>query len=106
MTRGYAYIRARGDYPKGISDYTEAIRLDHEEAKRRGKQESFFYAYIARADAYRETGQLKKALKDANDGTDINPACHLAYFSRARIYKDLGKMAEATRDFDKKVREI
>ncbi|MFA5503944.1 MAG: tetratricopeptide repeat protein, partial [Vulcanimicrobiota bacterium] len=103
LTRGYAYIRARGDYEKGIADYTKAIELDHEEAKRRGKKISFFYAYVARADAYREIGELEKALKDADQAIEINPAYHLAFFSRGKIHQALGNAAQAAADFDKGV---
>ncbi len=124
--RGVAHEKG-GNIPKAVADYGQAIQLNPnyvEALVNRGllrtKAEQFREAvsdYTAafsmasaqmqpmilnnRAFAQLKSGQLAKALEDADKALTINPNYHFAYNTRAAIYQQMGQTAKAQADLAK-----
>ncbi len=106
-----------------IADYSEAIRLNPQDANtfyRRGivnqyKNDyeaaiadyskaielapKFFDAYMVRAIAYSDVGDTNSALADYTEAIDINPLNSNGYLQRGGCYYDIGDFNSAIRDF-------
>jgi len=124
--RGVAHEKG-GDIPKALADYGQALQLNPnyvEALVNRGllrtKGEQFSEAvtdYTAalaiaapqvqpmilnnRAFAQLKSGQLSKALEDADKALAINPNYPFAYNTRAAIYQQMGQGAKAQADLAK-----
>ena len=94
--RGDAYLQ-KGDLDEAIADYTEAIRLDPNDAG----------AYRNRGVAYWVKGDLDKAEKAIADWTEairLNPDDTIAYLCRGDAYKEKGDLDKAIADFSDALR--
>jgi len=124
--RGIAHEKG-GNIPNAVADYGQAINLNPnyvEALVNRGllrtKSEQFVEAlsdYTAalsyassqvqpmilnnRAFAHLKSGQLAKALEDADKALTINPNYPFAYNTRAAIYQQMGQTAKAQADLAK-----
>ena len=120
--------RAKGEYDKGISDCTAAIRLDpklaiafdkrgvnfaakgeygkaiadYTEAIRLDPKDAL--AYFGRADAWDATGDCEKALADYTRAIALNPNDAKFYNDRGWVYRKKGKYAEAIADATEAIR--
>ena len=74
---------------KEIEDYTEAIRLNPDDAE----------AYYNRGLAYYEQGNLDKAIADYDEAIRLNPDDAQAYYNRAIAYYDRGNLDKAIADY-------
>jgi tetratricopeptide (TPR) repeat protein len=76
-----------------IEQFTEAIRLDPQDAD----------AYGNRGLSYGELGEHQRAIKDYTEVIRLNPQRKyaLAYYNRAMAYSSLGMDEEAARDWAK-----
>jgi tetratricopeptide (TPR) repeat protein len=63
VSRGVGYLRFKGDYDRGIADFTEALRLGSKDPG----------AYAGRAAANLRKGNIDLALPDLNEGVRLNP---------------------------------
>src|SRR5271165_4018575 len=122
--RGWDFYQRR-DYDKAINDYTEAIRLDPNDAKayhNRGR--AYHYTkhydkalsdyteairldpndganYYDRGLAYYDNKDYDKAISDFTEAIRLDPNYAKAYHNRGLSYSRLGKNAQAQADFDK-----
>ena len=85
---GSAY-ESLGDFDDAIANFTQAIRLQPNDAR----------IYDARAHAYCAKGEFDKAIADCNEAIRIMPQFARAYFARATIYTRKGDEARAVEDF-------
>jgi TonB family protein len=60
-------------------------------------------ALVVRADAYRQLGQLDKALEDATQAVRLRPDGHDGYFSRGRVLLDQRKYDESIAQFSRAI---
>jgi tetratricopeptide (TPR) repeat protein len=81
--RGIGYLRFKGDYGLGLTDFNEGIRLDPK----------IVAAYAGRAASYVRKGNLDLALKDLNEGLRLNP-------NHAAIHNGLGVYHVAKGEYD------
>lgn len=88
--RGNAYTR-KGDTDRAIADYTQAIRLDPNDAA------AFNNRCWARATANRD---LKAALADCEQSLRLKPNYANALDSRAFVYLRLGEFDRSIGDYD------
>jgi tetratricopeptide (TPR) repeat protein len=77
--RGNVYQYAKQDYDRAIADYTEAIRLNPNDA----------FAFCARGNAY-YTGKkdYDRAIADYSEAVRFKPNFDLAYFNRGNAYQN------------------
>ncbi|MDD2717587.1 MAG: tetratricopeptide repeat protein [Candidatus Wallbacteria bacterium] len=64
------------------------------------KNEIFMPVFQVRADAYRELGQLEKALNDANQALAGDPGNPAFFKTRAQIYGKMGKTGQEKADLE------
>lgn len=96
--RGYAY-QSQGDYPKAITDYTEAIRL----------KSDYVEAYLRRGIALAQQGESQKAIEDLNEALHLNPDLLQAYYIRGLIRAAVKDYPKAVEDYNQvllRVQEI
>ena len=84
--------QAKGEYQKAIHHYTKAIELRPKDAD----------AYINRAAAYENTGDLVMALRDINTALDLDPRVE-AYNNRGNIYFKQDNYRRAVEDYGKSI---
>jgi tetratricopeptide (TPR) repeat protein len=87
--RGLAYYRQR-DYAAAIADYSADIRLGGA-------------SYAARGDAYRDSGQLERALKDYTVVIQGSPRNTAGWRGRASLRMLSGDLEGAVADYDKAI---
>jgi tetratricopeptide (TPR) repeat protein len=92
--RGDLHAR-RGEYDLAIKDYTEAIRLDPQDAE----------ACRRRGNAYVGKGDLPRAIADFGAAIKIDPRNPVHYTNRAAAYRASGDRARAESD-EEKVAEL
>jgi lipoprotein NlpI len=121
--RGVAYLD-KGDDDRAIGDYSEAIRIDPEDAnafthrgaayRARGDLDlaSADYnaairidpksgkALVGRGDVFSIRGGNDRALADYNEAIRLNPNSPLGYFARGRSYLFAGAVEKALADFN------
>ena len=81
-------------YNRAIADFTEAIRLDENNA----------VAYSDRGDAYSQKGDLDKAIADYNQAIRLNPQYAWAYNDRGNAYHFKGDTDKAIEDYTQAIR--
>ena len=91
--RAYAY-NEMGEYEQAIADYTEAIRIDPDDA----------YAYHERGYAYDKMGEYEKAIADFTEAIRIDPEYDRAYHERGDAYKGLGEYEKAIAYYTEAIR--
>jgi tetratricopeptide (TPR) repeat protein len=92
--RGIAY-RMKGDYPKAIADYSEAIRL----------WPDWHDWYLNRGIAYAANGQHREAIADYDRALYYRPGLASAYVARADVFLQQGRNGEALADYRTALRE-
>jgi tetratricopeptide (TPR) repeat protein len=88
--RGEA-LRAQGQMPLAIADYSRAIDYDEDDAQ----------TYWHRAQAYEAGGQLDLALRDLDKAATLEPDGARYLIDRGRILTRTGALNRAIADFDK-----
>ena len=88
------YRAARGKFASAIKDYDTAIRLAPD----------FADAYINRADAKEELGDLEGAIKDYSTAIRLGADYAFVYASRAKVRSDLGDNKGAIEDYNTAIR--
>jgi tetratricopeptide (TPR) repeat protein len=125
--RGHAY-RIKGDYPRALQDFNEAIQrvpslaaafngrgltwgamhdyersiADFNEAIEHAP--TFAVAFVNRANAYRTTGRAEDAMRDYDEALRLDPTLVFGYLSRGRAYRVAGNAERALADFDEAIR--
>jgi tetratricopeptide (TPR) repeat protein len=82
---------ANGDYDKAVADYSEAIRLNPQEAM-------YFHN---RGNCYYRKGEFSKAADDQTKAIKIKPEFGQAWAWRGSTYAELGQWEKAAADFVK-----
>jgi tetratricopeptide (TPR) repeat protein len=82
--------RAKGDLDRVIADYSEAIRLNPEDAGQ----------YNNRGAAYQAKGNNNRAIADFNEAIRLNPKFAFAYYNRGIAYRAEGDLDHAIADFN------
>ena len=80
----------KGDYPRAIANYVEAIRLDPDDE----------WLYYMRGEANLGQGQYNKAIADYDEAIQLLPDFLEAYYSRGRAKHSLEQYEEAIADYD------
>lgn len=91
--RGLA-AHERGDYDQAIRDYTEAIRINPENAD----------AYYSRGFAYHRKGDYDEEIRDYDQAILINPNYAKAYDARGLAHHNKGDYARAIQDYNEAIR--
>jgi tetratricopeptide (TPR) repeat protein len=91
--RGVA-CHSRGEYEQAISEFSEALRLDPNNA----------LAYANRGDAYRLKGDLERAIADFGEALRLNPSNPLAYINQGIAYRLKGDYDRAVADYTEALR--
>jgi tetratricopeptide (TPR) repeat protein/predicted small secreted protein len=81
-------------YDRAIADFTQAIRLDPNNAK----------AYTERGDAYADKGDSERAIADYTQAIRIDPNYAWAYNNRGLSYNDKGEYDRAIADYTQAIR--
>jgi len=121
--RGHAY-RIKGDYPRALQDFNEAIRRvpnlagafngrgltwgamhDHDRAiadfnEAIARSPTFAVAFVNRANAYRTTGRPEEAMRDYDESLRLDPTLVYGYLSRGRAHRVAGNLERSLADFD------
>ncbi len=87
LNRGNVYI-AKGDFDRGISDYTKAIEINPGYAE----------VYNNRGNAYIDKGDLDRGISDYNKAIEANPKFGNAYYNRAMAYFKKGRYSDSWDD--------
>ena len=80
----------KGEFPKALSDYSEAIKRD--------PQESTYYTN--RAATYMKLMEPNKALEDAESAIQIDPACLEAHIRKGNAHMVLKEYHKAMKSFE------
>ena len=91
---GWLYGVPLTDLENASTHFTRAIELDPE----------FAAAYINRANAYAEQGNLTAALADYDRAIELDPEVAAAYINRGVAYAEQGDLTAALADFDRALR--
>jgi tetratricopeptide (TPR) repeat protein len=91
--RGCAYA-AKGDCDKAVADFTEAIRLEPQDAM----------AYYCRGNVYEKKGDHEKAIVDYTQAIRLDPQFIGAYVNRANAYESVGEYQKAVADHKQAIR--
>jgi serine/threonine protein kinase/formylglycine-generating enzyme required for sulfatase activity/Flp pilus assembly protein TadD len=91
--RGIAHVR-KGNFEKGIADFTEAIRLDPKLA----------LAYACRGEVYAEKREWDKAIADLSTAIVLDPRDVLSYGCRGETYRMKGDLDRAIADYTEAIR--
>ena len=83
----------KGDYPRAVEAYTEAIKLWPESDA----------AYNNRGNALNNLRRYEEALQDFNRAIELNPKNDAAYNNRGYALNDLGHYEEALQDFNRAI---
>ena len=86
--RAVAYYD-KGDYPRAIADFDEALKLAPRSAE----------ALNNRAWTYYKAGNPDRALQDANRAVQLDGSKAYIFDTRAHIHEELGRTPEAIRDY-------
>jgi len=89
--RGIAWPASEVD--KAIADFTEALRLDPNQA----------IVYWCRGGAWGTKREFDKAIRDYDEAIRRDPNCHV--MGPARLFNARGNMWEAKREYDKAIRD-
>jgi tetratricopeptide (TPR) repeat protein len=87
------YIREAA-YDKAITECSEAIRCDAEDA----------VAYLYRGMAYKAKGEFDKAITDLDEAIRLDPENAVAYYHRGRAYYGRDDYEKAMADFNSAIR--
>ena len=125
--RGHAY-RIKGDYPRALQDFNEAIRRvpnlaaafngrgltwgamrDYDRAvadfnEAIAHAPTFAVAFVNRANAHRTSGKAEEAMHDYDEALRLDPTLVFGYLSRGRAYRVGGNVERALADFDEAIR--
>jgi tetratricopeptide (TPR) repeat protein len=125
--RGHAY-RIKGDYPRALQDFNEAIRRvpnlayafngrgltwdamnDHDRAVADftdaiAHAPTFAVALVNRANAYRMSGKAEQAMRDYDEALLLDPTLLFGYLSRGRAHRVAGNLERSLTDFDEAIR--
>jgi tetratricopeptide (TPR) repeat protein len=102
---GWIYVRHRG--AEGWLAKEQAVLLDDAadyftQAIRANSQDAFALAHRGRA--WKEEGELEKALSDLNEAIRLNPYIGSWYSNRGLVYGALREYDNAIRDYDEAIR--
>jgi len=108
--RGDAYVQLK-DYKKAIADYTAVLKIlgDGDDTKYSSsivhfdqvKQQCYLKTWLARANMYGKTGDVKSAMKSIDALLAANPREAGAMFLRARINMENSQYDAAIKDLNK-----
>ena len=91
--RGLAYKR-KGQWDRAIADYSEALRLQPDDAQ----------VFNNRGNAYYYKGQLDRAIKDYDDAIRLEPDLAVAFGNRGNVYRKNGQFDRAIADYSEAIR--
>jgi tetratricopeptide (TPR) repeat protein len=102
---GWVHLRQRG--VEGWLYKEQAVLLEDAIAYfslriRANNQDAFAFAYRGRA--WKEEGELEKALQDLNDAIRLNPFSPVGFSNRGMVYDELQEYDNAIRDYDEALR--
>ena len=83
----------KGDYAKVITDATEAIRLQPNQA-----------AYNLRGSAYYDRGEYEIAITDFDDALKLGPPSGIIFHNRGNAWRGKGDYAKAIADYDMSIK--
>ena len=92
-SRGTAFA-AQGDLGKAISDISEGIRLDPDQA----------YRFQERGELLVKKGEFRSAITDFNEAIRMDPNRAFRWHSRANAYLGIGDLSSAIADFSEAIR--
>jgi tetratricopeptide (TPR) repeat protein len=110
---------SRGDFDLAIEDFTEAIKLDPDNAAAYLQRSKALHAGVSKVSNLDEnfefiisgSGYSEKtrdvynsALEDASTAIKLSPALASAYHNRARLYNDMGEYDKAISDYTQAIR--
>jgi serine/threonine protein kinase len=90
--RGVAYFNLQ-DYDRALSDFTQAIQLDH----------SLAPAYYNRGHTYDTLQQYEDALSDLSRAIQLDHNYAAAYYNRGGVYNELEQYDKALADFSRAI---
>jgi len=90
--RGLAYKR-KGQWDRAIADYSEAIRLNPNDAQ----------VLSNRGNAFYYKGQLDRAIEDYDDAIRLQPDLAEAYGNRGNVYRKKGQIDRAIEEYDQAI---
>jgi len=93
-TGGQTTVEQKRIYEQAIADYTQAIRLDPNDAS----------AYRSRGMAYSDKGDHDRAIADINQAIRLDPNATAAYNARAVVYNSKGDYDRAIADYTQAIR--
>jgi tetratricopeptide (TPR) repeat protein len=93
VERGKMFFDRR-DYDLAVAEFTEAVRLNPNDAA----------AYAGRGSAYAAKGDNDAAIADANQSLRLDPNNAVAYYARARAYGQKGDYDRAIADNTQAIR--
>ncbi len=79
----------QGNYPEAVKYFTKVIAANPD-----------FHSYFDRATAYRELGEMEKAVSDYSEAIRLKPESPVAYHDRALCELRLGFEQRAAQDYD------
>ena len=91
--RALAY-KNQGKYPEAIADYTQAIKINPNDA----------LAYNNRGLAYQNQEKYPEAIADYTQAIKLNPNLALAYNNRGIAYSNQGKLDDAIADYNQAIK--
>jgi tetratricopeptide (TPR) repeat protein len=92
-TGGSVSAEQRRIFEQAIKDYTQALRLDPNNAS----------IYRDRSIVYSNMGDYDRAIADHNQGIRLNPNYADAYNNRGILYTEMGEYENAIKDFDQAI---
>jgi len=90
--RGLAYKR-KNQWDRAIADYSEAIRLNPNDAQ----------VLSNRGNAFYYKGQLDRAIEDYDDAIRLQPDLAEAYGNRGNVYRKKGQIDRAIEEYDQAI---
>jgi tetratricopeptide (TPR) repeat protein len=91
--RGNAYLQSR-DYDHAIADFSEAIRINPQDAE----------AFSERGSAYRQEKEDGRAIADYGEAIRLNPQLPGAYYNRGNLHLADKDYDQAIADYDEAIR--
>jgi tetratricopeptide (TPR) repeat protein len=91
--RGLAYKR-KSQWDRAIADYSEAIRLNPNDAQ----------IFNNRGNAFYYKGRLDRAIEDYDNALRLRPDLAEAFGNRGNVYRKKGQLDRAIGEYDKAIR--
>jgi tetratricopeptide (TPR) repeat protein len=92
--RGFAYLLSENGLDHALADFTEAIRLDPNDA----------VAYANRGIIYQRNGDLDQAIAEYDEAIRLDPTYVFGFQNRGNAYRREGEFDRAIADFSEAIR--